>query len=217
MSLIVYCSYPMLNQAYEPSWVSNLETVFSVNKIDAFRLYRPWFPLRSQPRIMELLHTEPHPFFVSNRESLGLPDIIFQDFDSKIFQDYLQKYDHPEPNNFLTYRDLYCLVRSHILLVDVSVPSYGETFHDAFFAKMARIPMVGLTSRFLNSPIMMNYIDVFMNPEKIDVLIRQLVSYSQGYQEVIKKTESSADHKPSVPEDTSLAGELAANGESNNS
>lgn len=207
MKLLVYCSYPVLDQSQEPSWVDTLaETINKHGMSDNFVLYRPWHPLGSQKQVFPLLR-EPHPFFKQNEKTLGIPLELGLSFENPQLQRFLSSCDDPEPRNTVIYRDMYCLIRSHIVLADLSKPSFGEVFQDVLFASMAGIPIVGLSDRFLQSPHMMNRVDVFTSPLKTESLVRQLVSYSLGYGTPEEKSKEE-DPKPEEELNVGATGQL---------
>ena len=181
MTLLVYCSYPVLDQSGEPEWVSRLESLLGDNGLSAFALYRPWVPLRAQSNIFPLLESSPHPFFSSNAALLQLPMEAMGSLGDRRTQNALDAADRAEPNNIIPFKDIFCLMRSHIVISDLSKPSYGETFRDVFMAHLAKIPIIGLTDRFMNSPIIFNMVDTVVPLSRLDVVLHQMVSYSLSY------------------------------------
>ena len=204
MTILTYCSYPVLDQREEPPWVSGLEAVLAANKLNLFSLYHPWVPLKAQTKLYPLLESEPHPFFVENAKLLKLPEHVLRPFGSPEVQKLLSQADRAEPNNIVSFKDLFCLTRSKIVIADLSNPSFGELFQDVFYAHLAEIPLIGVSSRFLLSPVMLNRIETLVPMGRLDIIVQQLVSYSMGYVRAATEKSGDLDTTPEVadPENT---------------
>ena len=185
MSLLVYCSYPILGQQSEPSWVSSLSDVLSRNK-GQYCLYRPWLTLEDQLKnsdLQQCLVKDPNPILGNNSSLFKIPDRVFSPV-SDVINDLLF-FDGTDPHVLMPIKDLYCLVRSQILIADISLPSYGEVPSDVLLAYMANIPVIGITNRFVNSPSLVSKMEALITAPNVSTviskLIPQLTAMALGY------------------------------------
>jgi hypothetical protein len=72
--------------------------------------------------------------------------------------------DQPDPVVSSFKKDLYCLVRSDMMICDLSVLSAGEQGHDILIAQAAQIPTLGVTDRFQIPPSLLSRLTVLAAP-----------------------------------------------------
>lgn len=162
--MLVYCAYPMAKT--EPQWVAPLAA--ALHGVPKVSLYRPWIPLHEQlqnPDLRDDLMRPPRPAFVENFKAFRLRDELFGDLDE--IGGFLASADGDEPLIKAADKDLYCLMRSDMMLVDLSAPGYGEQGLDALFGHLGGMPVIGLTDRFQNAPSLVSRLDCLIAPTNV--------------------------------------------------
>ena len=170
---IVYCSYPTLNQQ-EPEWVQAiLDPMFQEA---GFCFYRPYLSLENQITNIDLLKSlseaTPNSILQENAELLRLQKECFLNIDQA--QPMLQATDSGHPTNNSTSKDVFVLSRSNLVLSDQCLPSI-ETSMELFLASCARIPVICMTDKYLNSPWMFKHATVIMDAREKKQLLKTMI------------------------------------------
>jgi hypothetical protein len=82
--------------------------------------------------------------------------------------------DSGEPLVRSADKDLYCLIRSDILLVDLSTAGYGEQGLDVLFGHIGGMPIIGITDRFQNAPSLFSRLDCLICPDSVGQIVHAI-------------------------------------------
>ncbi len=163
MSRLVYLSYPIL---MVPWWVENL-------KVDHVGFYRPTSSMKEllEDTAYTEAFTSATPLKTENRllKAIGMrsgpPDRTLEQF-----ADWIGKID--ESSLASTVRDDENLLRSTLMISDISSPSFGEQGVDIVRAFALGIPILGITDQALNSLSLLRYMSAVIpaspNAEGLD-------------------------------------------------
>lgn len=189
--MLVYVAYPM--SPVEPQWVAPLAA--ALHEKHRVHLYRPWIPLNEQlqnPDLRDDLLRPPRPSFIDHHKALKLPDILFGDLNDPEVQAFLLQADGADPLIKSADKDLYCLMRSDMMLVDLSTPSFGDQGVDLLFGHLSGMPVVGLTDRFQNAPSLVSRLDCLIAPTSVGQIVRAIELFGGK----AKGPSSSEKHEP---------------------
>lgn len=160
--MLVYISYPELS---EPSgWVSELFQ----QDVEGLTFLDPNHSIVQQAQnknVFELLNRHPHRTAQEHASVFKLDNELFQSLN-----EVSQRIGHAESTAYLDlpFKNLYCLLRSDLLIVDMNGP---EVAQDVMYAWMWNIPIIGATYKFLNSPTVQAKCDAILNPLDISNII----------------------------------------------
>lgn len=119
----------------------------------------------------------PRPAFIENFKAFKLRDELFGDLDD--VGKFLAESDVEEPVIKSADKDLYCLMRSDMMLVDLSAQSYGEQGLDLLFGHLSGMPVIGLTDRFQNAPSLVSRLDCLIAPTSVGQIVRAIEAFSR--------------------------------------
>lgn len=163
--MLVFCAHP--HQAVEPQWVAPLAS--ELRGVKRVNLYRPWLPLREQlqnPDVRDALSRKPRHQFAKNQNALRLPDWMFAPLPEAMpILDEIESSDHLIRS---ADRHLFCLMRSDLMLVDLSTPGYGDQGIDTLFGHLGGMSMIGLTDRFQNAPSLVSRLVCLIAPTSVE-------------------------------------------------
>lgn len=166
---LIYCCHPTTTQ--EPAWIEPLKNMLDSEWV----LYRPWLGFQEQlqdPRLTTALSADAAEFFAANHTLLRLSPPLLNPF-AEVLPSLLG-FERSDAHMLMPYRDLYAFIRCHVMLVDLSTPSYGEVGHDVGLAHMARIPMIGISDRFINSPAIVPKLEALVPSFDVSKIAKQL-------------------------------------------
>ncbi len=166
-------------QPLEPQWVARLDAKLA-SRSDIV-LYRPWLSLAEQlrnPDLLDALAQPPRAAFYTAKQMLRLSDHLFQPITSA--QAFLKEADGPNPLISAADKDLYCLLRADIMLVDLSVESFGEQGIDALFGFVGGMPVIGLTDRFQNAPSILSRLDCLIAPSSVEQIVHVIDAFGSN-------------------------------------
>ena len=116
--------------------------------------------------------------FFNAKEFLRLGDNLFLSLSEA--GEGLAAGDEPQPTLQVAYKDLYCLMRSDVMLVDLSSPGYGEQGIEVLFGHIGRLPIVGLTDRFQTPPSILSRLDCLIAPTNTQQIVRAIQMYGKS-------------------------------------
>lgn len=134
------------------------------------------------------------------RDALRLRDDMFVGLGEA---EFLGAADGSEPLISAADKDLYCLMRSDIMLVDLSTPGYGEQGADVLFGQLGGMPIVGITDRFQNAPSLLARIDCLIAPTRVEQIIHVVMMYgnsSPAHQPDTDRTKEPTVDKTAAPD-----------------
>ena len=108
--------------------------------------------------------------------------------------------DSGEPTLRVADRDLYCLIRSDMMLVDLSMPGYGEQGVDVLFGHLGQMPIIGITDRYQNAPALLQRLDCLIAPDSIGQIVRAVMLF--GGVNGLASPETNAQAAPANDEPT---------------
>jgi hypothetical protein len=109
---------------------------------------------------------------------LGLDDRTFGPPTDKNVLAWLYDLDGGVPLIAHHARDLYGLVRSDVVVVDLSDPA-PEIGVDLLFARTGGAKIVGLTDRFAHAPSVLARLDVMMVPNDVDGIVDVVTAFAR--------------------------------------
>jgi len=174
MSRLIYCAHAVLD-ADEPEWVDKLSHN-PIVKAEEWCFYRPTLGFMENakaPGMLALLTRAPK---ISKSKSLGLRlDLALHQPLAEV-QQRLTIADHG-PFMDVAFKRMYALLRADVVLVDLNVPDQGCRTVEAVYAYLAGIPAVGIASRFIVSPGLIDKLDAVLFPRTSDQIVRQVLAF----------------------------------------
>ena len=213
MKKLVYLSFPLLGVENKPDWVDPVK-LNPTSRKEGWGFYDPWHPMKEQDAsLRELLGRPPAPTFRDNQRALKLDVDLFKS-PAEVAQRFMDADVSCRIEN-VTFRSLYVLLRSDIVLIDLSSPSY-EGHMDLLYAHLGNVPSIGITDRFVSSPWSAGKVTATITPADSNDVIRQIMAHDRAvtapieanHRELIsaleladqKASELTAKHSDSLPE-----------------
>lgn len=189
MSKIIYASYPLVDQDTAPDWVAKVAGNAVVGR-ERWVVYDPALGLsgnvEANPSLAGMLTDVSR---LSQQAQAGCQQLrldprLFDPFASILGR--LRAADQT-PTLDVTFRNLYILLRSDIVLVDLDFVGHGEPSQEVLYAYLIGVPVVGIAHRFILSPWMADKLNAVVFPRTSDEIVRQVLCHDH-------KTTAMLDH-----------------------
>lgn len=170
--MLIYASFPITGYEEKPKWVLSIRNSLQPCEM----LYDPSLPIQSQfsqeSFIRHLEMTVPQEVISSlfKNRSEGFPLWLSSPISDHIVKEALASCDSESEADFI-FREIYVILRSNILLADLSNPSFGGVSSSILFARLLSIPIIGLTYRFHVSPWMFQELSAMVFARKIPEIL----------------------------------------------
>jgi hypothetical protein len=179
MSKLIYLSYPLMDKDTKPDWVEKIKVNPMVQK-EHWALYDPMLGfsgnfesgiymaafLSDNTRLSE--HAK------ANQKELRLDPALFGDLGTVLRR---VKESDERPSIDLPFKNLYVLLRSDIMLVDLNDPDHGERSQEVLYAYLFGVPVVGVAHRFILSPWVAGKVSAVVFPATTDEIVAQVLAY----------------------------------------
>jgi hypothetical protein len=176
--VLIYTSFAIMGQEAKPLWIEAVKR-HPLAMAAKWEFYDPWEPISvqlakdgfaselSKPAI-ELAHDP------TLKMDPRITSVLDEPVKLALKQADIETAEGGDA--MLTeFKDLYALTRSQIMLVDLSVPSFGGRSQEVLYAYLLEIPIIGISSRFMNSPWLINKCEVVLQPNA-DRIMKQIVA-----------------------------------------
>jgi hypothetical protein len=158
---LIYLSSSMMDQSREPTWFPMIMN-HPLARAEGWVFYNPWRLLREQPLVAKIIfEREPCKRLLTNYETLKLDSELLSILNDKLAL-RLDSADRTNTTSDLVLKDLYVLIRSDVMVVDLDVPSHGGKSQETYIASLGDIPIIGVTSRFVLTPWLLRLVDVLV-------------------------------------------------------
>lgn len=180
MSKLVYCSYNLIDQDSIPDWVEKLTTNPMV-LAERWGIYNPIEGFvgnieRSVTVAAVMAKAKAAPLAYDNRQQLRLDPMLFQPLNHVMNR--LRSADQ-SPTLDVAFKNLYALLRSDIVVVDLDGVGHGEPSQEVLYAYLCGVPVVGIAHRFILSPWILGKVDAVIFPRTSDEIVQQILAYDR--------------------------------------
>lgn len=188
MSKLIYMSYSLMDQASKPDWVDKLKDNPMVVK-EKWSLYDPSlgfngnFEAGFYTAAVLSDNSRVNKQAYESQKSLRLDPALFSDLGKVINR---IKAADGAPSIDLPFKDLYVILRSDIVLVDLNTADHGERSQEVLYAYLFGIPVVGVAHRFILSPWMVGKVNSVVFPVTTDEIVSQVLAYDHKITSAIK-------------------------------
>jgi hypothetical protein len=155
----------------------------------------------------ELISGAVAPKAAKHTEVLKLDPMLFDAPTSQGVLDRLLSTDVGRPVD-ATFKDLYVLVRSSALIVDMNTADFGDTAQAVLYAYLLDIPIFGIGYYTANSPWTMGKLVSFVTPQTTDDIVLAVRGYLDSLDtirrarlDIIEKVPDDDEEAPSESED----------------
>ncbi len=188
MSKLVYCSYNLIDQDGIPDWVIKL-IANPIAQKDRWAIYNPIHGftahLEGKLSMTAALADATIPQETQrNHKVLKLDPMLFQPL-SEVLPRLRAADDSPTLD--VAFKNLYVILRSDVVLVDLNQAGHGESAQEVLYAYLCNIPVIGIAHRFILSPWMANKLNAVVFPRTTDEIVQQVLAYDH-------KTTAMLDH-----------------------
>jgi len=179
MSKLIYCSYSIMDQDSAPDWITKMPQNPVVQR-ERWGFYNPALGFvenfEHDLRIAAALsdQTRIKPLAFQNQQQLRLDPMLFHPL-TKVMD--RMKANDQGPSVDLPFKNLYALIRSDIVLLDLNVPEHGEKSQEVLYAYLCNIPVVGIAHRFILSPWIVGKVKSVIFPSTTDEIVQQVLAY----------------------------------------
>jgi hypothetical protein len=90
------------------------------------------------------------------------------------------------PSIDLPFKDLYVILRSDIMLVDLNEAEHGERSQEVLYAYLFGVPVIGVSHRFILSPWMAGKMNAVVFPATTDEIVAQVLAYDHKITAALK-------------------------------
>lgn len=168
--MFIYASFPMLGYTTKPLWVDELKNNTFV-KSQNWVVYDPTILIGHQNDVIDYIpKSNINKIALEHHKLLKLNELSLSNSPEAIQQ--LQRSDTGQLSSDIVYKDLFLLMRSDVVLVDLNKKSAGGTPQEVLYAHLLNIPIIGISHMPSVSPWMHYRIPVIANPKNIDDLIK---------------------------------------------
>ena len=207
MSKLIYASYPLLDQDGIPDWVGKLAGN-PVARREKWVVYNPALGLTGNLEgnlVMAAVlsdDTRLSLLAARNRQQLKLDPMLFESF-GKIVQ-RLRAADEA-PTLDVSFRNLYVILRSDIVLVDLDRLGHGEPSQEVLYAYLSGVPVVGIAHRFMLSPWMADKLSAVIFPRTSDEIARQVLAHDHKTSAMFDYYRALESDQPNKKTDSTVA------------
>ncbi len=170
---LLYCASPVLGVQAVPGWVNRLSEFPRLQEIGLVP-YTPLLGIQEQlnfPGFKEALGQPVNNWFHALRGPLRLGQSMFAPLE-KILPDLISIENRDGGLLASITLDTYALIRSAAMVVDLGFKTGGECSAEVMLAHFGRIPIVGMTDRFVHSPWMAQAVAfIIASPTNSDCLL----------------------------------------------
>jgi len=174
---LIYCAYPIIDQDTVPEWVGATRAHPLVRR-EGWSLYSPAEGFVDNfgnvPLAAALSRAEPAQVAVRNQEALKLDPGLFMSIGEVVHR---IKASDEAPTTDVSFKDLYVIIRSDIVLVDLDRMDHGERSQEMAYAYLCGVPTVGIAHRFIFSPWVADKISSIVFPRTSDEIVRQVMAF----------------------------------------
>jgi len=188
---LVYCAYSILDQIEPPDWLGKLAANKTVVN-QGWGLYDPalGFMANSQnPAVAAALsHDRKIPHKIAEaHEVLRLDPKLFAPLgDVAARMSAADRF----PSIDVSFKHLYVLLRSDVVLVDLTVPSHGGKYYEALYGHLFGKPVIGISHRFILSPWVAQRCDALVFPKNTDEIVRQVLAFDARIDGMIEEPDA---------------------------
>lgn len=172
---LIYCAYSLIDHGKEPEWVGSFSAHPFVQR-EGWALYRPVLGFMENAETLSVLAAlnRPPRIGVAEAKSLKLDEELMLPLGR--VKDRLALADS-EPSLDVSFKRMYALLRSDVLLVDLDTADHGCRAHEALYAYLIDVPVVGIAHRFILSPAMLAKMSCVLFPRSSDEIVRQVLAF----------------------------------------
>ncbi len=208
---LIYCSYPLMDAEVQVDWIDKLAKN-PVARKENWAIYNP------RLGFVENFETDPYravamtdPGRISEKakalaEPLQLDPMLFLPFPE--VQHRLAAADRA-PTVDVPFKDLYVILRSDIVLADISNANHGED-QAVMYAHLLGIPVVAISHRFIMSPWIVGKVSSVIFPKTSDEIVQQVLAFDHKTAAMVKYYRAIAQAEEKAAEDTRRAEEASA-------
>lgn len=172
---LIYCAYALIDRQQEPDWVGKFADNEFVKR-EGWALYRPMLGFMENASSLATVAALDRPARVSAAEAATLkldPDLL------KPLAKVRDRVGIADNGPFLdvSFKRLYALLRSDVLLTDLNVPDHGCRASETLYAYLVDVPVVGIAHRFILSPAMLDKVSSVIFPRSSDEIVRQVLAF----------------------------------------
>lgn len=207
---LVYFAHPMT--PVEPPWITALSGELGRSNV---QVYRPAVPLIEQLQnkaLTEALERPPAPKFRALAEALQIDSDLFEPLQRALPS--LAEADVSEPLVRSVRKDLFCLMRSDLVVCDLTSMSMGDQGHDILFARAGGLVVVGVTDRFQQPPALLRLLTALVAPtsqaQLVNVILTMLPIQHETVQYETPRATMRQDQQTSGPIDVNFASQVLA-------
>lgn len=179
MSKLIYCSYSLMDAASQPDWLVKLADNQTLRGA-RWSLYDPGLGftsnLESSPYLAAALsdNNRVSRAAAENQKALKLDPMLFRPLSY-----VLPRIRHADnsPALDVVFKNVYALLRSDIVLVDLNTPEHGEKSQEVHYAYLFGVPIVGIAHRFILSPWVVGKVNAVIFPKTTNDIVRQVIAY----------------------------------------
>ncbi len=123
---------------------------------------------------MAALERPPATRFQSLADALCIDSDLFEPIQRALPS--LAEADVSEPLVRAVRKDLFCLMRSDLVICDLTSPSLGDQGHDILFARAGGLVVVGVTDRFQHPPALLRLLNALVAPTSQTQLVNTILT-----------------------------------------
>lgn len=178
MSKLIYCSYSLMDADGRPSWLDKLR-INPVCLREHWAFYDPMLGftgnIESDPYLAAAMsdNSRLRTRGAQNMEALRLDPALLLPLPE--VHNRLRQADSG-PSVDVAFKNIYVLLRSDLVLVDLNAPSHGETAQEVLYAYLFGVPVVGIAHRFILSPWVVGKVKAVIFPSSSDDIVHQILA-----------------------------------------
>lgn len=172
---LIYCAYPLIDRDGEPDWVGKLADNRFVKR-EGWALYRPAYGFMENAESLDVVAAVNRPARITEATARSLkldPDLL------KPLGQVRNRLAAADDGPFIdvSFKRLYALLRSDIVVADLNAPDHGCKAHETLYAYLIDVPVVGIAHRFILSPAMLDKVSCVLFPRSSDEIVRQVLAF----------------------------------------
>jgi len=172
--MLIYCSFPIMGYSQKPQWVDNLKNSLFV-KSQEWLIYDPYIKVGEQPTLLDAVpQLQINKLADTHHALLKIHELCLSSSPEAIQQ--LFRSDVGDLATDVIFKDLYFLIRSNIVIVDLNHKSSGGTPQEVLYAHILNIPIYGISAKSHQSPWMYQRMRAVLNPRSIDDVIEEILT-----------------------------------------
>lgn len=187
---LIYCAYPLIDVGQEPDWVQKFADNPFVKR-EGWALYRPARGFMENAEALEAVAALNRAPRLSAQQAAALklePDLLKP---LGHVRDRLMAADNG-PFLDVSFKRLYALLRSDVLLTDLNGPDHGCKASETLYAYLIDVPVVGIAHRFILSPAMLDKVSCVLFPRASDEIVRQVLAFDHRTTAALERYRPSA-------------------------